>query len=110
MVLTSPWAYNFNCAPHSKQYLYRLSQSLTKDKGKGKVFLLYFVFLKAIFSLSLCAGELDRGDQIMMVEGKTFIDINRQIAQKFLDKCMESPEVRENSHVVLTICICKTMH
>ena len=22
MVLTSPWAYNFNCAPQSSQYLY----------------------------------------------------------------------------------------
>ncbi|XP_072034974.1 harmonin-like [Amphiura filiformis] len=35
------------------------------------------------------SGEMGRGDQIMMVEGKTFIDINRQIAEKFLERCME---------------------
>ncbi len=46
----------------------------------------------------ILTGELDRGDQIMMVEGKTFIDINRQIAEKFLDKCMEdTSEVRVNT-------------
>ena len=41
-------------------------------------------------------GELGRGDQIMMVEGKTFIDISRPIAEKFLQKCMDSPEVNIN--------------
>ena len=30
MVLTSPWAYNFNCSPHSSQYFHYMSLSLTR--------------------------------------------------------------------------------
>lgn len=48
-------------------------------------------------------GELGRGDQIMMVEGKTFIDISRPIAEKFLQKCMESPEGRGKLKMIVAI-------
>ena len=33
MVLTSPWGYNFNCAPHGSQYFQTMYQQSYEKKG-----------------------------------------------------------------------------
>ena len=72
MVLTSPRAYNFNCAPQSSQYLYTIFWEIQSDHHNKMIHKLNFKFMKLSFILKCAIFQIKlRGDAIFSIDSKT---------------------------------------